>query len=216
VTEPVGSDAELDRHEGFAREAERHVGQRLAHRLGADRAGEEFVDHDPLVVPPHDPLRLFEARNAVRAASGLRRVDLVVELQHQQVKLRDDDVLVVARIADQRAPLGVPGQIVAVRPQQELEGLVTVIKIGLLRGAEAVEAVELQDRRAEVARRARIDLLLQDRGRIEGEVMVDELTEEGVARPDAVVVLRGIKRIPAIHRPARLAKLERAGIEFPQ
>ena len=41
--------------------------------------------------------------------------DLVVKLQHRQVRLRDDEIFVIAMVADQREAFGIARQVVARR-----------------------------------------------------------------------------------------------------
>lgn len=66
-----------------------------------------------MVVPGHDPARFLEdlARRLARRRELI--ADLVVKLQHRKMGLRDEKVLVVAVIADQRKPLGIARQVVA-------------------------------------------------------------------------------------------------------
>ena len=71
------------------------------------------VQHDPLIVPGHDPPRFGEDVGRRLAAALEHVADLVVELEHREVGLRHQQVLVVARIADQREALGAARQVVA-------------------------------------------------------------------------------------------------------
>ena len=72
-------------------------------------------DDDPLVVPAHDLARLARSSSSLveRSRSVVAELvdDLVVKADEQQVQLRDDEVLVVAGVADQRAPLRVARQV---------------------------------------------------------------------------------------------------------
>jgi hypothetical protein len=97
-------------------------------KRGGDRAGEqavhdrrvgdglqEVVDGDPLVVPLDELAGLLEAPVAGDRAGrvgGEPAEDRVVELEEGQVQLGDDEVLVVAAVADLRL-LVLPWQVVA-------------------------------------------------------------------------------------------------------
>ena len=74
------------------------------------------MDDQPLVMPLRDALRLDEEIVAVENWKALADdvYDLVVELEEKEVKLRHDDVFVVAWIADQRTTAR---QSVIVRPE---------------------------------------------------------------------------------------------------
>ena len=129
----------------------------------------------------------------------------VVKAQEHAVQLADDDVLVVALVARQRAVEllaivlcpAVSRQVVrddrAVRPfgqrPAELEpAFFALVQVGLVVGAAAVDAVEVELRRAEVDQRVDVVLLLHAAGGVEGDVVVDELAEVGVAGVDAAVL----------------------------
>ena len=150
---------------------------------------------DPLVMPAHQLLRLPEQlrpRETVALADVLD--DPVVEADEQQVQLREDQVLVVARVAGERAALCVARQVV--EHVQELHAAVArvgpLIQERLVRGARAVDRVEVQARRAEVDQRERVVELLQLRARVERDVVIDELAEVRVARWDVRVVRAGM------------------------
>jgi hypothetical protein len=104
----------------------------------------------------------------------------VVEQEEGELELPDDDVLVVAGIADQGAPVRVPRQVLLVaalgRPDQER---VAVVHVRLVVAPAAVDAVEVEDRRAEVRQRVGVVLAGQARDGVEGQVVVDELPEVG-------------------------------------
>jgi hypothetical protein len=80
------------------------VGDHLVRRRLADGRRQELVQDEPLVVPAHHPPGLHE--DLLWGVAGAE-VDLdvshhpVVEAQEGQLELGDDQVLVVARIADQ-------------------------------------------------------------------------------------------------------------------
>jgi hypothetical protein len=123
---------------------------------------EEVVEHDVLVVLAHQPACLLEGPALVDQA--------VVGLEEGQVQLGDDQVLVVAGVADAGRPVAqrvgvalLPGQVVVVtlarRPLGWHRGPVELgdladQHLGLVgrvaRGRRAVQAVELQAGRAQV------------------------------------------------------------------
>jgi hypothetical protein len=74
------------------------------HRPERDRP-QEVLHHDRLVVPPGQLAGPLEARVVVGdlgLVGDQPLDDPVVELEERQVQLRDDQVLVVARVADAR------------------------------------------------------------------------------------------------------------------
>jgi hypothetical protein len=75
-----------------------------------DRERQELVDHDPLVVPPDQPPRLLEGVGDALIAQPVHRA--VVEPQESQVKLGDEQVDVVARVADEGCALMVAREVV--------------------------------------------------------------------------------------------------------
>jgi hypothetical protein len=149
---------------------------------------------DPLIVPADEALRLGKA-----LAPGLQvrelRFDMVddgvVKFQESHLKLRDDQVLVVARIGHQSGKLtiarnvqfsgAVPrlGRRVLNRLQIEfcLLGLL-IVEVWRSIGAGAVDAVQLEQRRTEIRNRFGVLLPFQARGRVEGQVVIKELAEE--------------------------------------
>ena len=215
VPEAVGGHGELHRHERVAGpRKEAQVGHRPArgrvgledvvHHRRARDAGQEVLDHHPLVVPRDQPPRLLEQRRTGHPRVRLDPIDHpVVELDHRQVQLGDDDVLVVARVADQRPSLLVSGQILPlehlvvgielrVASGQQLHPtelrIQPLVEVGGVGGPAAVERVQVEARRAEVDQPVRIADALQGRDRIEGDVVVDELAQVGVAHRDRRVV----------------------------
>jgi hypothetical protein len=67
-----------------------------------DRACQEVEDHYPLIVPADDPLHLLEEVVSFEPWTvAPDPVDYpIVEFGEKQVQLRDEGILVVARIAD--------------------------------------------------------------------------------------------------------------------
>ena len=121
----------------------------------------------------------------------------------KSLKLRNDRVLVVARIADQRAA----AEILFVRAAQvrrrcvarqiartriaagqlfaSKKSSIGIVHIRLIGRAAAIDIVQVEGRRAEIRQRVEIVLLLQTAGRIEGDIVIDELAEIGIQRRNA-------------------------------
>ena len=88
-------------------------GQNRVQRFSVDDGGKEIVQHNPLVVAADKLLDFFKAR--VRVFFDHE----IVKPQHGRVQLRNDFVLVVARVTDNRpsrcgAPWNVAGVLVVV------------------------------------------------------------------------------------------------------
>ena len=207
VAEAERGDAELDRHR-------RDVGRRRADLEHLAALVEDVVDRaraaDPRqVVGADHPLvvlgdELAGRRELLRGRHrGRQRVEhAVVEADHRQVGLGDREVLVVARVGDDRLALGLLGRAGAAREVEavlggdavgghglaHLEvhavGLVELRRLRVLRPG-AVERVEVEAGRARLQQRARRDLRAQHDGRlVERQVVVDELAEVGEAGRD--------------------------------
>ena len=142
---------------------------------------------------------------------------LVVEVDHREVGLRHDQVLVVARVRDQRllargqAALPDAGQVVsllglhALRRDRRTDlhaqsvGLVEVRRPGAA-GSGAVQRVEIQARGPVLDHLGGGDLARElQRGGVHRQVVVDELAEVGVARGDPAVATSA-----GHHRPGQL------------
>jgi hypothetical protein len=112
VPEPVRGHRELDRDKGSCAAPGVEAAsfrQDVVHQLLAHRHRQELVEDYPLIVPAGQPLGLDEDRAGTRGATGQLFVYYrVVELQERQMELGDDQVLVVAGIADVRDVLAVP------------------------------------------------------------------------------------------------------------
>jgi hypothetical protein len=138
--------------------------QRCAHRLD-----QELVDDEPLVVPADYPLGLGE--DLVEGVAGAElRFDIgnypVVEADQREVELGDDDVLVIAGIAQERGALTVArhveASLVADRHSRRSRDLLDeergpspvdrgVVEVGRDTGATAIDVVEVEARNAEVS-----------------------------------------------------------------
>jgi hypothetical protein len=124
VAEAIRRSRELDGHERSRlpfEESEVHRRPRAADARCQDRVRhpraddlrQEVVHHDPLVVPAHQFLRRGEGLVALERGVPIEHAidDPVVKVDEQQLQLRDNDVLVVARVADERTLLPVAGQV---------------------------------------------------------------------------------------------------------
>ena len=187
---------ELDRHERDARPVEAAavvhdpVGQRLA-----DEQRQELVDDHPLVVPACQPLRPLEHFIVVGAAvARLHIVDRgVVEQQERGVQPGEHQVLVVARVADDRHAFGIARQILEWPDAADLEldpGALEAVQMGRPPRPAEVDRVEVERRRTGVRRVLGIGLLAQRRGLVEGHVVIHELAHERGARG-----VRGVVRV---------------------
>ena len=143
---------------------------------------QEIVQDDVLVMKPDKLLKLAEI-------GDLRMVvdDFVVETQEQTLQLRDDCILVVTRIADQGpARFRIVAReiarfrILAARDRIAEEEFVAVVHIGLIARSAAIDIVEIEGGRAEVGQAVGITVLNQCGHRIEGHIVIDELTEIGI------------------------------------
>ena len=153
---------------------------------------------------PGSPCRSRFAGFAVRCATTA-----LWNGEEARVQLRDDDVLVVPRVADERHLLGVPGQVELLRlvpAEQELRRSARVEEVRRGLRAREVEAIEVEARRAEVLQPVRVVLPAEARGRVERDVVVDELAEIREPGRERRVVLSPRGRLH--HRPARSAELD--------
>ena len=174
------------------------MGEDVLHDGGLDDPRQVVVADQPVVVERHRLARPPEPLGGRDAGRQLVD-DTVVEADHRQVRLRDDQVLVVAGVGDQRpaailARAGAdPGQVVTgLRPVRAGPDRVAGPQPHPVRRIEpgracvgrtgAVQRVEVQRRRAALQQLGRRDVLAQaDIGHVHRQVVVDELTEIGVA-----------------------------------
>src|SRR5262249_28902740 len=73
------------------------VRQDPAQNLRCDHRGQEIIEHDPLVMEAHFPLHLLET------PAGIGFSDSIMKPEKEALKLRNDYVLVVSGVADDRA-----------------------------------------------------------------------------------------------------------------
>ena len=160
-----------------------------------DDARQVVVPQQPLVVQRH-PLAGLPEPLRIGHRGGQRVDDRVVEADHRHVRLGHDQVLVVARVGDQRGPRPLhPGEVVTgllgvgADPDRGADLEVQAVGLVELRRARvgragAVEGVQVQPGGAALHQLGRGDVVAEpDVGVVHGQVVVDELAEVGVARP---------------------------------
>jgi hypothetical protein len=153
--------------------------------------------------------------------------ELVVKHLQGHVQLEEDPCLVVTGIRQDRLAAGVarhvvdhvgsggkaPDLAVGTLDDQELVPVVGVVELGILAGPSPVDGVEVVAGRAEVCRGVGIGLLLAEGRGVEGDVVVDELTDEREPRcqhragvlAEGVVVVLGHHNGTAVAPQNRLA-----------
>ena len=114
VTEPIGCPRKFDGHvgRGFEPIELATVLEDRSHDTLLGQPLEEVVQDNPLIVPRHDAARLCKHRIRRSGPARQQGDDLVVEFQESQMGLRHDEILIIAMIADKRAPLAVARQII--------------------------------------------------------------------------------------------------------
>ena len=110
VAEAIRGTLEFDRHQHafvFIRAIEaRSAAQNIAHHRLADERRQNFVHDDPLVMPRRELSRARKHRAGIGFAAGANEIDgAIVKQQKRRVQPGEDDVLVVARVGDERAPV---------------------------------------------------------------------------------------------------------------
>src|SRR5262252_8983650 len=120
------------------------------------------------------------------------------------MQLRHNDILVVARITNQRArrrctiTREVDGMRIASAADRsaEQEALaIVLVEIRLIAGTSTVDAIQVEGRCAEIDQRVRIALLLEAALRTKRQVVVDELAEIGIqSRDPALFLVRAVVR----------------------
>ncbi len=98
----------------------RTVPQDFIHPILPDRQRQEFIEHDPLIVPPDLLLGLLE--DFLGGTTGIGRVgaqpidDSIMKFQHGEMKLADEQILIVSAVCDDRIVVGIAGQIEPLSP----------------------------------------------------------------------------------------------------
>ena len=75
------------------------IGLQLAQHARVNNARQEIIQDDVLIMKAHEPLQCLERRDS-RVVLELA----IVKAQEQPLKLRDDRIFIVTRIADEGAP----------------------------------------------------------------------------------------------------------------
>ena len=125
----------------------------------------------------------------------------VVGVNERQVHLRHEQVRVVPRIADHGGALGVPEHIAAALAGQQLGGIIPAEQERMADRTVAIEALEVQRRRACVLQLRRIQVGAQ-RQSVSRDVVGDELPEErppGRFRAERCV---GVHFVAAVAQPS--------------
>ncbi len=199
MPEPEPGDGELDGHgrhlggPGVGLDELAAVREDVVDDSRVDDPRQVVVADHPLVVQRHRLAGLPEPLDR-RQARGQRVDHRVVEPEHRDVGLGDDEVLVVARVGDQRRALAVDTRQVMTLlagVRADLAGLaqlevqpVVLVELGGLRVSRpgAVQRVEVQPRRPALHELRRGHVLAElDVGLVQRQVVVDELAEVGVA-----------------------------------
>ena len=170
------------------RDRERVGLEDIADDIIPDEPDQEVVDDGPLEVPSDRGPGLVEPLGG--GLVGERVEHAVVILQEALGELGHDQVFVVPRIAEQRPPVRVPGQVVVplrVATDQEVDP-VGVVEEGDIVGTPPVDRIEVEARRPEIGQCVRIVVALQLRRRVEREVVVHELPEIREAGGDVRIV----------------------------
>ena len=168
----------------------------LADQLRPHQARQVVVDDHPLVEPGDRAPRLVEDRRLRHRGRPAEVVDhAVVQTKHRQVKLRDKDVNVVARIADHRDALTIARNVGLlagiVQAEQQLGRVVAPVEERVADRTVAVDAFEVRPWRAEVLG-ALTDRSVCQRAAVGRDVMSDQLAEHGPAGRDPDGIRAGI------------------------
>ena len=130
------------------------------------------------------------------------------------MQLGDDDVLVVARVTQDGTAVGGAGQVrhAVVVADRQPPGTGRVVQLRVALGAAPVHRAQVEGRGVEVAQGLGVGLLVGDWCGVPGDVVVEELAQEGVPAGHlevvpAVVVAGVLPHPPGIgHRPGELAQ----------
>src|SRR5207245_9684527 len=94
--------------------------QQRLHCVRADQRGPELAQDRGLIVPSQLALRGLEHLGCGRALGASAIDERVMRLDEGEMHLRDEDMRVVPRVADDRGALGVPEHVLAAGARQEL------------------------------------------------------------------------------------------------
>ena len=193
MAEAIGGALKLDGNERDLGPIEpTPVPKDVVHQGLTDEERQELVNDHPLVVPGREPPcpleHLFGGEMAVAILDMVNR--LVVEENERCLKTGDHQVLVVSRIGDDRAHVGVARQVFeessALDPElgRTLPASPGVHDVELLvrERAASVDRVEVERWRALVGRRQGLRHHREPGGQIERHVVIQELPHERGAR----------------------------------
>ena len=185
------------------------------------------MEDDPLVMPRREAAGLLVEPLSPEGLSmepvGVELVNnAVVEPDHRELHLRNDPVFVVSRISDDRSSVHGAAQIVlsqicglwrevaatildpcgrAVGPREELNifevAVGGVVKKRACFGPSPVDIIKVERWGALVGRLARFDYPRQAGGRVEGDIVIDELAKEDLSDGYGISPIRAL---PAVHR----------------
>ena len=113
------------------------------------------------------------------------------------MELVDEEVHVIARVADQGEAFLVSRHVVSARPDQELGGIVALVQVRAADRAAAVEALEVEARRAEVPEPVLLGVRAEGRA-VGRDVVRDELADERPTRRHGRVVAAGLPGLATV------------------
>src|ERR1700730_9401497 len=150
--------------------------ENLIDKLLADGKRQEFMLHNPLVVPPDETPCLVEDIGSRDALLSKMVNNRVVKLEEGQVQLRNEQMHIVAWISNQRSSLAIPWKIIflahIVDAEQEFVEIIEVVEMWVTRGACAVDTFQVQARHAEVAQFVEASVM-QKHAAVGGDVVRD-------------------------------------------
>jgi hypothetical protein len=104
----------------------------------------------------------------------------VMKFQEGQVKLRNDEVNVIARITEKCPSLAIPGKVLhlisIVHAKQELIHVVDIIEVGTTRWPSSIQGFEIKTRRAKVAQFIEACMMQQETA-VSRYIVRDELAQ---------------------------------------
>jgi len=187
---------ERDRHSAARLEVPRPSSEKRPRTVSTHHDREEVEQREPLVVPRQRPPRLFEE---VRLGDPVfaQPVDQpVVRLDHRDLHLRDQQVHVLPRVADQRHPFLVARQVARRGAQQQLGRVVPLVEVWVADRPLAVQGLQVQPRAADVAHH-RLVVVVRHWRAVGRDVVSDVLAEDRPPGRDGPSL-----RAPCVHRVA--------------
>jgi hypothetical protein len=157
----------------------------LVDEVAPHEPDQEVLDDHPLVVPHRGAPGRGEALDRVDAVLAQPIDEPVVRADQGVMQLRDEDVDIVARVAQQGGALRVARHVAVAA--EELRRVLCVVEEGRADRPGAVERLEVRPRRPEVGDRRRVGVRADGRP-IGRDVVRDELPEERPASRRGAVV----------------------------